>query len=79
MPKCCQLVMGPAGSGKSTYCKYISEYLTDIHRRPYMVNLDPAIEDNYYDIDIDVRDLITVEDVMEELNYGPNGALVYNY
>lgn len=25
----------------------------------------------------DIRDLITVDDVMEHLNFGPNGALVY--
>lgn len=26
---------------------------------------------------IDIRDLITLEDVMEELDYGPNGGLIY--
>jgi hypothetical protein len=26
---------------------------------------------------IDIRDLISLSDVMEELNYGPNGGLVY--
>jgi len=25
----------------------------------------------------DIRDIITVDDVMEELGFGPNGALVY--
>jgi hypothetical protein len=25
----------------------------------------------------DIRELISLEDVMEELNYGPNGGLVY--
>jgi len=25
----------------------------------------------------DIRDLITLDDVMEELDYGPNGGLVY--
>ena len=25
----------------------------------------------------DIRDLISVEDVMEELGYGPNGGLIY--
>ncbi len=42
-----------------------------------MVNLDPAAEEFGYDVSFDVRDLITVADVMEELNLGPNGALVY--
>jgi len=42
-----------------------------------VVNLDPAAESFSYDCEIDVRDLISVDDVMEELDYGPNGGLVY--
>mgnify|MGYP001611216354 CR=1 FL=1 len=42
-----------------------------------VVNLDPASEDKDYVYDIDVRDLITVEDVMEEMQLGPNGSLVF--
>lgn len=26
---------------------------------------------------LDIRELITLEDVMEELDYGPNGGLIY--
>lgn len=26
---------------------------------------------------LDIRDLISVENVMEELNYGPNGGLIF--
>lgn len=43
----------------------------------YVVNLDPAAENFAYDCAIDVRDLISVDDVMEELGLGPNGGLVY--
>ena len=42
-----------------------------------MANLDPAAENFGYDLAFDIRDLITVEDVMEELGLGPNGALIY--
>merc|ERR1712224_567102 len=42
-----------------------------------VVNLDPAAERFDYDCEIDVRDLISIDDVMEELDYGPNGGLVY--
>lgn len=31
----------------------------------------------YLEMFLDVRDLISLEDVMEELKYGPNGGLVY--
>ena len=41
------------------------------------MNLDPANENISYTSDIDVRDLITVEDAMEEFKLGPNGAMLY--
>lgn len=46
-------------------------------RNVKVVNLDPAAEVFKYQCDVDVRDLISLEDVMEEMNYGPNGGLVY--
>ena len=39
--------------------------------------MDPAAENINYECAIDVRDLISVEDVMEELGLGPNGGLMY--
>lgn len=44
-----------------------------------MVNLDPAAEHFDYQPVIDVRELIHVEDTMqdEELHFGPNGGLVF--
>jgi hypothetical protein len=34
---------------------------------------DPAAESFEYPVSIDVRDLVTLEDVMQELQLGPNG------
>ncbi|CAG8518853.1 3154_t:CDS:10, partial [Scutellospora calospora] len=72
-----QLVMGPAGSGKSTYCATMMTHCQNIGRSVHLFNLDPAAEKFEYDPSIDIRDLITLEDVMEELQYGPNGGLIY--
>lgn len=41
------------------------------------MNLDPAAEHFEYPVAIDIRDLISLADVIEELNYGPNGGLIY--
>ena len=41
------------------------------------MNLDPAAETFAYEPDLDIRELITLEDVMEELELGPNGGLIY--
>ncbi|KAJ1969098.1 hypothetical protein IWQ62_000839 [Dispira parvispora] len=72
-----QLVMGPAGSGKSTYCATMMSHCEAQKRTVHLVNLDPAAEYFEYPPAIDIRDLITLEDVMEELDYGPNGGLIY--
>jgi hypothetical protein len=39
--------------------------------------MDPAAEVFDYDASFDIRDLINLEEVMEDLGYGPNGGLVY--
>mmetsp|Transcript_39260 Transcript_39260/g.59321 ORF Transcript_39260/g.59321 Transcript_39260/m.59321 type:complete len:273 (-) Transcript_39260:351-1169(-) len=76
--KYAQFVMGPAGCGKSTYCATIQEHFrVSLRRQCRVVNLDPAAEGFAYDCEIDVRELISVDDVMEELDLGPNGGLVY--
>ncbi|KAG7401884.1 hypothetical protein PHYBOEH_009464 [Phytophthora boehmeriae] len=75
--RCCQMVMGPAGTGKSTYCNNMHEFCAASGRMTYVVNLDPAADNFDYPVAFDIRDLISVEDVMEELGYGPNGGLIY--
>ncbi|KAG2386566.1 hypothetical protein C9374_002310 [Naegleria lovaniensis] len=77
MGKYAQLVIGPAGSGKSTYCQTIQEHANNTKRIIHVVNLDPAAEEYKYQCAFDIRDLITLEDVMEEFQLGPNGGLVY--
>jgi GTPase SAR1 family protein len=41
------------------------------------VNLDPAAEDFAFEPDLDIKDLISLEDVMDEMSLGPNGGLIY--
>mmetsp|Transcript_78981 Transcript_78981/g.118745 ORF Transcript_78981/g.118745 Transcript_78981/m.118745 type:complete len:270 (+) Transcript_78981:21-830(+) len=77
MGRYAHLVMGPAGSGKSTYCKKIQEHCAMTGRTVHIVNLDPAAEDILYTPSVDIRELISLEDVMEELQLGPNGGLIY--
>jgi len=72
-----QLIIGPAGSGKSTYCKIIQDHALILKRSILIINLDPAAENFNYKPDIDIRDLIKVEDVMKKNKLGPNGALLY--
>lgn len=41
------------------------------------VLLDPGNDSLSYKAAIDISELITVEDVMDYVNLGPNGALIY--
>ncbi|XP_060534218.1 GPN-loop GTPase 3 [Cylas formicarius] len=74
-----QLVVGPAGSGKSTYCSALAQYGADSQRNIEVVNLDPAAEHFDYQPIVDIRELIQVQDTMEdeELHFGPNGGLIF--
>ncbi|XP_064028685.1 GPN-loop GTPase 2 [Pogoniulus pusillus] len=72
-----QVVIGPPGSGKTTYCHGMQQLLGSIGRRVAVVNLDPANEAMPYQCALDVAQLITLPDVMESLGLGPNGGLIY--
>ncbi|KAL8712275.1 MAG: hypothetical protein Q9220_003426 [cf. Caloplaca sp. 1 TL-2023] len=77
MSKFGTLVMGPAGAGKTTFCNALIQHLRLNKRSCFYVNLDPAAEDFTYEPDLDIKDLISLEDVMEEMGLGPNGGLIY--
>lgn len=72
-------VSGPAGSGKSTFCSSMLTNLQAQKRTAHLFNLDPAADVSSFEYapSIDIRDLISLDDVMTELHYGPNGGLVY--
>lgn len=72
-----QLVLGPPGAGKTTYCCKMSQLLKKLGRKVVVINLDPANDLMAYEPDIDIRDLIVLEEVMDQYKLGPNGALLY--
>lgn len=72
-----QVVIGPPGSGKTTYCQGMQEFLTHLGRKVVVVNMDPANEGLPYSCAVDISELVTLDDVMEGLKLGPNGGLLY--
>jgi GTPase SAR1 family protein len=72
-----QLVTGPPGAGKSTYCHGMHQFLTALDRPVHIINLDPAVENPPYPCAINITDLISLQDIMDEHSLGPNGAMLY--
>ncbi|XP_023796887.1 GPN-loop GTPase 2 [Cyanistes caeruleus] len=72
-----QVVIGPPGSGKTTYCHAMRDFLSRIGRSVAVVNLDPANEALPWPCALDIAELVTLPDVMDSLGLGPNGGLIY--
>ena len=65
-----QVVLGPPGSGKTKYCSVMQEVLGQIGRQVLIVNLDPANENLTYECHLNIFELITISDVMVNMNLG---------
>lgn len=72
------VIVGTAGSGKSTLTSALLNYLLDNEVSAIAVNLDPAVEVLPYTPDVDVRDYVSIYELLKE-GYGPNAALVESY
>ncbi len=71
-------VIGPAGSGKSTLVAHLKDYITmrDPEITVIAINLDPGALDLKFNPDIDIRDYITLYEVMKKYNLDPNGGMI---
>ncbi|XXG98232.1 hypothetical protein Hte_004555 [Hypoxylon texense] len=74
-----QLVLGSPGAGKSTYCDGMHQFMSAIGRECSVVNLDPANDKTNYPCALDIRELITLEEIMNDDQLGPNGGVLYAF
>lgn len=70
------LMIGMAGSGKSTLMHRILLDMQARKKRVYSINLDPAVRNVQYPINIDIRDTVKYKEVMKHFKLGPNGAIM---
>lgn len=68
--------IGTAGSGKSTLTASMQHWCKDRGLDAIIVNLDPGAENLPYEPDVDIRDWISLREVMEANKLGPNGAQI---
>jgi len=69
-------VLGPAGSGKSTFSGSFQEWMRSNGYDAITVNLDPGAEFLPYEPDVDVRNYINLQEIMDDYGLGPNGAQI---
>ena len=73
---CCVIVLGMAGSGKTTFVQRLTSHLYSRGSPPYVINLDPACREVPYPANIDIRDTVNYKEVMKQYQLGPNGGIV---
>uniref|UniRef100_H3CA52 GPN-loop GTPase n=1 Tax=Tetraodon nigroviridis TaxID=99883 RepID=H3CA52_TETNG len=72
----CLIVLGMAGSGKTTFVQRLTAHLHSIEAPPYVINLDPAVHQVPFPANIDIRDTVNYKEVMKQFGLGPNGGIV---
>merc|ERR1719174_1463046 len=70
------LMIGMAGSGKTTLMSRVVTHLTAQKKRLYTMNLDPAVRTIPYAVNVDIRDTVEYSGVMKHFRLGPNGAIM---
>ena len=69
-------ITGTAGSGKSLLTSRLLQWYKDSQSYPISLNLDPGAVNLPYEPDVDVRNYIDINTLMENYGLGPNGSLV---
>uniref|UniRef100_A0A5S6QMX9 GPN-loop GTPase n=1 Tax=Trichuris muris TaxID=70415 RepID=A0A5S6QMX9_TRIMR len=72
----CIVVVGMAGSGKTSFVQRMCSWLNSQKCRPYAINLDPAVKHVPFPVNIDIRDCVNYTEVMKQYDLGPNGAIL---
>merc|ERR1719181_2353513 len=70
------LIMGMAGSGKTTLMQRLDTYLYRNKKPGYLINMDPAVQQLPYQANIDIRNVVNYKRVMKQYNLGPNGGIL---
>jgi GTPase SAR1 family protein len=69
-------VTGTAGSGKSLLTSKLVQRYQEMDTFVATVNLDPGVSNLPYAPDVDIRDFVDIDLIMENYGLGPNGSLV---
>merc|ERR1711991_889634 len=62
------IVLGMAGSGKTTLMQRINAHIHEKKIPSYVVNMDPAVSYMPYGANVDIRDTVKYKEVMGQYN-----------
>lgn len=66
MPPHVLLTTGMAGSGKTTFLQRLNAHLLTQGKKTYTINLDPACERTAWRCNVDIRETVKIDEVMQE-------------
>lgn len=69
-------MLGTAGSGKTFLTRTLNDWFDDRRLDVATLNLDAGVRRLPYNPDIDVRDIIDIDELIDKYQLGPNGAMI---
>nr|UXY87273.1 ATP-binding protein [Cryptomonas sp.] len=72
-----QVLIGTPGCGKTSFCCLMKKIICPTEETPVFVNLDPGNNFVFSISDINIQELVYSDEIIPELNLGPNGSILY--
>ncbi len=69
-------LLGTAGSGKTVLTRTLLDWFNEKKLDVITLNLDAGVRRLPYNPDIDARDIVNIDNLMDKLDLGPNGAMI---
>jgi len=69
-------MLGTAGSGKTVLTRTLYDWFNEKKLDVATLNLDAGVRRLPYNPDIDVREIVNIDNLMDKLDLGPNGAMI---
>ncbi|MHA1990200.1 MAG: ATP/GTP-binding protein [Candidatus Hodarchaeales archaeon] len=69
-------LLGTAGSGKTVLSAVLRRYLIEQEVNVINVNLDPAVQKIPYTCEVDIREYLDIQEIIDKYELGPNAAMI---
>jgi len=70
------LVIFPVKCSLGLLLQRLTAHLHATENPPYIINLDPAVNEVPFPVNIDIQDTVKYKEVMKQYGLGPNGGIM---